>query len=265
MLPVNWRAIAQTVDLDELIKLHQPSYILFAVSLPCDADAAEIKKFLHCFEMLERTARKTAIPVLFLSSARVFDGRKRICNELDVPNATDAVAQAYMSCENLLSKKSRRHIILRSSWLYAASGDNFMRAVLDGCVTNDLLSFNSAGKGCPTALDDLARVLIAMLLQLGLTSQAWGLYHYVSSDPALGFQFVEAIVAQASQFNAAVNSKQLRFEHSAEPRSDFYFEPVVLSCEKILANFGIHQKPWRALIGASVKQYFELQGEDVDA
>jgi hypothetical protein len=62
-----------------------------------------------------------------------------------------------------------------------------------------------------------------------------------------------------------VNSKQLRFEHTSEPASDFYFEPVVLSCEKILADFGIHQKPWRALIGTSVKEYFALLGEDVDA
>ena len=48
-------------------------------------------------------------------------------------------------------------------------------------------------------MDDLVRVLIAMILQLDLDSEAWGIYHYASGDTAIGFQFVEAIVAQASQ------------------------------------------------------------------
>jgi dTDP-4-dehydrorhamnose reductase len=268
-VPVSWRSLASVVDLEELIELHKPAYILFSVQLlprqlelDNKAEQKEIKLFKQCFEQVERIARKFTVPVFFISSSMVFSGAKRIYKESDKPEPLHPVAHAYADCEKLLAKKTRKHIILRSSWLYAPKGNNFLTEVIERTMADELLSFNSAAKGCPTAVDDLARVIIAMLLQLELdVEDAWGIYHYNSSDAALGFQFVEAVVAQASQFDSRMSPEHLHFEHNAEQQGALYFEPIVLSCQKILADFGIHQKPWRSLISAAVKNYFAEQEE----
>ena len=99
-------------------------------------------------------------------------------------------------------------------------------------------------------------VLVAMMLQLELTQEAWGTYHYSCSDPVIGFQFIESIVAQASQFDARLVPSDIRFAHLADPCDAFYFEPVILKCDKIRSVFGIHQKTWRSYLSDTVKQYF---------
>lgn len=257
-VPVVWQSLQDTVDLDDLIDLHQPSYIVFSVQLPKDCDKKLLKQFRQCFEQVERISRKLSIPIFFISSAMIFETSRRQYSEEDKPKPQCDVAQIYFDCEQLLAKKARKHIILRTSWLYAAVGDNFLTEVIRHAVDGEVISFDSAAKGCPTSVDDLARVIIAMLLQLDLDAEdAWGTYHYCSSDPSIGFQFVEAIVAQASQFDSDISSKQLRFQHNDEQVSRLCYETVMLSCEKILADFGIHQKPWRALLGKVVRRYFE--------
>jgi dTDP-4-dehydrorhamnose reductase len=257
-VPVVWQSLQDTVDLEDLIDLHEPSYILFSVQLALDSDKKTLKQFRQCFEYVERTARKFSIPVIFISSAMVFEPSRRQYQESDQAAPQCQLAQTYLDCEKLLEKKAKKHIILRTSWLYSALGDNFVTCVIQHALEDEVISFNSAAKGCPTAVDDLARVIVAMLLQLELDAEdAWGIYHYCSSDPALGFQFVEAIVAQASQFDSEVCPKQLRFEHNEEQTSELCYETVMLSCEKILADFGIHQKPWRSQIAKVVKRFFE--------
>ena len=256
-VPVQWRSLVSgKVDLELLGQQHRPSYFVFAVNLRQDATAVEIKEYQRCFEWVERTARKYLIPVIFISSAQVFDDSKRVFHEADEPKAKTPVAGAYIDCEKLLSKKSRRHIILRSSWLYSAK-DDFVSHAIECAANGILISFNSEGKSCPTSLEDFSQVLLAILLQLELGAETWGIYHYVSSDTALGFQFLEAIVAQASQFDGDIDVGGLRFDHNNEDTPPFYFEPVILSCQRLLSDFGIHQRSWRQMLAVAVRRYFD--------
>ena len=261
-VPIAWRAIGSTVDLQRVIELQKPEYLLCAVRLAADSDKAEQKHYRNMVETLERAARKFALPLFFLSSASVFAGGKPGYVEGDVCEPVTDLGRLYLDMEHLLEKKLRRHLILRTSWVYSGRGENFLTSVIEYAADNELISINSAGKGCPTATVDLARVVLAMLLQVDIGINAWGVYHYASSDPALGFQFVEAIVAQASQYDERINAKQLLFEHNDGQAGPFYFEPVILKCQKIMEVFGIQQKPWRAMLPTVVKQYFGARIEE---
>ena len=119
-----------------------------------------------------------------------------------------------------------------------------------------IISVNSAGKGCPTASVDLARVLVAICLQVDLDIDVWGVYHYASSDASIGFQFIETLLSQAAQFDNKIDAKNVLFEHNDAEKALFFFEPVVLKCQKVLDTFGIHQKPWRSMIADRVKDYY---------
>lgn len=256
-IPVGMDVIGTMVDLSALVALHQPSYFISLAQLSPSADKLSQKRFRANIEQIERAARKEGIPFIFLSSAMVFDGKKLSYKETENLTPQHPVAKTYAELEKLISRKGRRHIILRTSWLFSERPDNFLTHIIDYASEHDTIPINSAGKSCPTAMDDIARVVVAMILQLELTNDAWGIYHYASGDSALGFQFSEAVVAQASKFEKTIAPNNLPFVHDDSYLSDFYFEPVVLKCEKIRAVFGIHQKSWRQSLGATVKSYCE--------
>ena len=255
-IPVGMDVIGTMVDLDALVEQHKPSYFISVAQLPVNADKLSQKRFRANIEFIERLARKEAIPFIFLSSAMVFDGKKLGYKETESLTPKHPVAKTYAELEKLISRKSKRHIILRTSWLFGAKPDNFLTRVADYASEHQTITINSAAKSCPTSMADISRVLVGMLLQLELTNEAWGIYHYVSSDTALGFQFLEAIVAQASQLDEDISPNNLPFIHDDTLDSEFYFEPIVLKCEKIRAVFGIHQKSWRQSIGTEVKNYY---------
>lgn len=256
-VPVAWDAIGESVDLNRLVEQQSPDFIICAVHLPINANKKIFKKFRSVVEQIERCSRKYSLPLIFISSGAVFDGSKLSYSEKDSYSSNNEYGKFYADLEAHIIKKVRRHVILRTTWLFSSYGENFLTSVISYASENALISVNSAGKGCPTAIQDLARVVIAILLQLDLGADNWGVYHYASSDAAIGFQFVEAIVMQASQYDESIDISQLNFEHNDVPAGAFYFEPVVLKCQKLLDTFGIHQRSWRSMLTSTVKEHFE--------
>jgi dTDP-4-dehydrorhamnose reductase len=255
-VPIAWDVIGQTVNLQKIIEQQQPDYLICAARLPIDACKNTYKQFKGMVEQVERCSRKYGLPLIFISTGAVFDGSRLPVNENDEYSPASEYGKFYAELETLIVRKLRKHIILRTTWLFSSAGDNFLTAVIESASSEATISLNSAAKGCPTAEQDVARVLVAILLQMDVGAENWGVYHYASSDTALGFQFMEAVVAQASQYDKNINPKQLSFEHNDSPSPVFYFEPVVLKCQKLLEAFGIHQRPWRSFLPAMVKAYY---------
>ena len=258
-VPVAWDAIGSLVDLNKLVSAQNADFLICAVSLPVDASIEDQKQLRMIVSTLCKCAKQNDVPFLFLSSGSVFSSGKLTYQEHDECEPVQGVGKLYLELENEIIKKVESHFILRSTWLYSGFDNDFLSAVVSSAADKTLIKVNSAGKSCPTAVSDLARVFLAVLLQLDLGAKSWGIYHYVSSDPALGFQFIEAIVAQASQFDESINAKELLFAHDDSVLNAFYFEPVVLSCNKLLDDFGIHQKPWRLMLPVAVKEYFNVE------
>lgn len=256
-VPVAWDVIGVAVDLQKLIQLQEPEFLICAVRLPYNASKVDRKKFQKVVELLERCSRKFAIPLIFLSTAAVFHANRIGVKEEQLSTAESEYGLFYAALEDFIIKKQRKHIILRTSWWFSSVGDNFLTAVINYAAEDLPISLNSAAKSSPTAEQDIARVVLAILLQLTEGAENWGVYHYSSADAALGFQFMEAIVAQAGQYDSQINAKQLKFEHNDEAGAIFYFEPVLLKCEKLLEHFGIHQRSWRSYLPAVIKSHYE--------
>lgn len=244
--------------LESHIEKSQAEVLVAALMPAIDAD---VHYLAHCHELLKslkNVAIQQQLPLLFISNTAVFDGERIAYQESDqVCPATD-LGRWYVEQEQFLADYTK-HMIIRTGWVYSDGEDNFLASVIEHAAQGDVISINSAGKSCPTSLDDLVRVILAILLQLDLNAENWGVFHYVASDSALGFQFMEAILAQASQYEAAIDPKQLRFEHNIDGAPAFYFAPVILKCNRLLEDFGIHQRPWRSLLHSVVKEYYRAK------
>jgi dTDP-4-dehydrorhamnose reductase len=203
--------------------------------------------------------QRTDTSYLFISSSRVFSGQlDRPYTEQDLPDNEEAVGQLLARAEQSVVEACVRHLILRLGPVFSNEGANLITQMLGPLREGDSLILDNNLRGCPVAADDGARVILALLDQLGTGLEAWGIYHYGSSDTATYYEFAEALLAAASQFS--------EFSSSAvqlEPESEG-LRPLkrTLNCSKIRDTFAIRQVPWRSAIGDLVKHYYEQQQED---
>ena len=106
----------------------------------------------------------------------VFDGkRKRPYTEFDVTNPINPYAYSKWYGERAIQHVNRKHYIVRTAWLFAHGGSNFIQAILNAVKAGKSLRVVTNEVANPTYTNDLA-VAIAKLI----TTQRYGIYHMVN-------------------------------------------------------------------------------------
>lgn len=189
--------------------------------------------------------------VLVLSSYRVFSGEKSgFYHEADAPDATDAIARPWQALEQWAAGFPL-HCIVRTDRLFGASGDNILTRFLERVTDAGEVHVTGHLRGCPTAETDIARVMVAMLQQLGCGASANGVYHYCSGDITQCNEFAEAVLTHVRQFQPIPEVKTIT--HDAEASGQ---RAPLLSCQRILDHFGIRQRAWHSSLPAVIREYF---------
>lgn len=204
-----------------------------------------------------KACQRSAMTYLYVSSSRVFSGRlDRPYTEDDQPDNETGAGALLASAEQLVCDSCERHLVLRLGPVFSFEGTNLITQMLGelGTEGGSLVMDNNL-RGCPVAADDGARVISALLDQLGTGVEASGIYHYCSSDSATYYEFAEALLASASQFSEfSADAVQLE----CQPEG---LAPLnrALDCSKIRNTFAIKQAPWRSAVPGIVKQYYAQQ------
>jgi len=194
-------------------------------------------------ENLARACATTGIPLIHVSTDYVFDGCKK-----DPYVETDPVAplgvygESKLAGEDAVRKVCPQHVILRTSWVFSAHGNNFVKTMLRLGVEREELGIVSDQCGCPTFAGELARGIYAVLDH----DDAWGTYHFCQPEPTTWHGFAEAIFDETKWQNMSLAINQV----NAITTSD-YPTPAkrpansVLNCTKFRDTFGITIMPWR--------------------
>jgi dTDP-4-dehydrorhamnose reductase len=199
-----------------------------------------------------KACQRSAIPYLYISSSRVFSGQlDRPYSEEDEPDSEETVGQLLAGAEKLVRESCERHLILRLGPVFSYEGTNLITQMLGPMLEGGSLVLDNNLRGCPVAAADGARVLSAVLDQLGTGMEPWGIFHYGSSDTATYYEFAEALLASASQFSE-FSSSAVQLEREPEGLAPLN---RMLECGKIRNTFAIKQVPWRNTIADIVKQY----------
>ena len=100
---------------------------------------------------IARAAAALSVPVVHLSTDYVFDGEKDGFYDEDDPAAPiNAYGRSKLAGEVAVRAANPRHLILRTSWVYSASGANFLRTMLRLAETRDEVRVVADQHGCPT-------------------------------------------------------------------------------------------------------------------
>lgn len=133
--------------------------------------------------------------LLHYSTDYVFDGSGSRPYRDDDPTAPLGVYGASkLAGEQAIGASGARHLILRTAWVYATHGQNFLRTMLRLGVQRDELSVVADQVGSPTPAWLIADVTAAILTQ-GIRNS--GVRHLVAAGQTTWHGFAEAIFAEA--------------------------------------------------------------------
>lgn len=123
-------------------------------------------------------ASRVGAPIIQISTDYVFDGMAERPYAEDAPtNPVGAYGRSKLKGEARVRGAATEHLIVRTSWVYSATGRNFVRTMLDLAKDRDVVRVVADQQGTPTAADDLAAGLLVAARQVFRTRAGWGTYH----------------------------------------------------------------------------------------
>lgn len=130
------------------------------------------------------------IPLLHISTNEVFPGKRQHggYDEWDTPDPINAYGRSKLAAEFHIRAVHPKHYIVRTAWLYAAEGRNFIHTMLKYGQEKGIVRVVTDEVGNPTYCDDLA----AAIHQL-IETQQYGTYHLVNEGACSRWEFAEEI------------------------------------------------------------------------
>jgi dTDP-4-dehydrorhamnose reductase len=151
-----------------------------------------------------RAAARRGLPLLHLSTDYVFDGSlDRPWREDDATGPIGAYGRSKLAGEQAVMRENPSATILRTSWVYAPFGANFVRTMLRLGETRDEISVVADQRGGPTCALDIADALIAIArkrLAEPNNPALSGVFHMSGCGEASWADFAEEIFATAEQY-----------------------------------------------------------------
>jgi len=185
--------------------------------------------------------------LLHFSTDYVFDGTGRIpWRETDAPNPLNVYGKTKLEGELAIASTGCRHLIFRTSWVYAAHGINFLRTMLRLACERHELNIVDDQIGSPTSAIEIARAVQRVLVRLEDPDSgppASGVYHMTCRGTTSWFGFACEIFVTAPRHYPRPKLLPIPSERYPTPAARPHNS--VLNCEKLERITGIRLAHWR--------------------
>ena len=158
--------------------------------------------------VLAQEAARLGAWLVHYSTDYVFDGSgERPWVETDAPAPLSVYGATKLKGEQLIGQSGCQHLILRTSWVYAARGGNFAKTMLRLAQERERLTVIDDQWGAPTSAELLADVTAHALRQLLKRPEDGGLYHCVAAGETTWHSYAKYVLEHARQAQAAIKIK----------------------------------------------------------
>jgi dTDP-4-dehydrorhamnose reductase len=192
-------------------------------------------------ENVARACARTGARLVAISTNEVFDGAQTMPYAEDArPNPLNAYAVSKLDGEILATARHHDTLIVRASWLYGDGYVNFNEKVLAAAAEGRALRFVTDEVATPTATDDLATAIGALLERRASP----GVYHLSNGGEGSRYDWAVAILRLAGKSDAsveAISTADLRAAGYTGPRKP----PYSVLANTRAAALGITLRPWR--------------------
>ena len=197
---------------------------------------------------------RAGVPLVHVSTDYVFDGAARApYREYDPPSPVNLYGASKLAGEALVRAATRRHVILRTAWMFSPHGKNFLRTVLRLAQSGRPLRIVADQLGCPTPASAVAEAITLMAGRIIAGDGAWGVFHLAGAPPTSWHGFAETIISRA--IPGPLAPPVIPIGTADYPTPARRPAQSTLACGRILAAYGIAQPDWRAAIGTVLSEF----------
>lgn len=150
--------------------------------------------------VLASEAKKLGAWLVHYSTDYVFDGSgSQPWQESDVPAPLSVYGSSKLEGEQRIQAANARHLIFRTSWVYAARGGNFAKTMLRLAQEREQLTVINDQFGAPTGAELLADVTALALRSALLAPSLAGIYHLAAAGETTWHGYAQTVLAHAQQ------------------------------------------------------------------
>jgi dTDP-4-dehydrorhamnose reductase len=214
---------------------------------------------------LANVAKEVGAWLVHYSTDYVFDGSgTKPWAETDSPAPLSVYGRTKLEGEQLIQTSGCKHLIFRTSWVYAARGGNFAKTMLKLAQERDVLKVINDQTGAPTGAELLADVT-AHALRWAVAQSATGrdlsgLYHLAAGGQTTWFDYANHVLGLAKQAQPAI--KLVVTSVAPVPTSAFQTaakRPLNsrLDTNKIQSIFGVTLPHWTIGVNRMITEHLE--------
>jgi len=195
--------LGNVAGLADTVRALRPDVIVNAAAYTAVDQAEAEPERAHLFNatavgLLANEAARLGAWLIHYSTDYVFDGSgSRAWQESDNPAPLSVYGHSKLAGEQLIQSSGCRHVIFRTSWVYAARGGNFAKTMLRLGQEREELTVVDDQWGAPTGADLLADVSAHALRHVLQRTEDGGIYHCAAAGETTWFAYAQYVIAQA--------------------------------------------------------------------
>ena len=195
----------------------------------------------HAVKAMAETCAEIGIPLVHISTDYVFEGSGRDAFATsDRPSPQNVYGRTKLLGENFVKSSGCVFAIVRTSWVFSAHGNNFVKTMLRLADSRAELSVVNDQVGGPTSARAIADACLEIAKQLRASPSKSGVYHFTGAPNVSWAEFAQYIFKMAG---LNVNVTGIPTEEYPTPAA----RPLNsrLDCSDTYRVFGVSQPDWR--------------------
>ncbi len=194
--------------------------------------------------VLGYAAANSGTPLVHISTDYVFPGDgDQPWHPRDETAPLGVYGVSKLLGEDGIRESGARHAILRTSWVFSAHGNNFVKTMLRLGAERDRLTIVTDQIGGPTPAADIADACLTIAAALA-DGHEGGTYHFSGAPDVSWADFAREIFQQSGLTPEIVDIPSSEFPTKAERPLNSR-----LDCSTLTRDFGIERPDWRAGLG----------------
>jgi len=210
-------------------------------------------------------ASSLAVPIVQISTDYVFNGSGNApYTETDAPDPLSAYGRTKLAGERLVAQYPN-HAVLRTSWVYSATGTNFVRTMLRLASVRSEVRVVDDQYGCPTSARDLASGVLTVCNNLVThpdDAVYRGLFHLVGAGDGAWADVAEATFEYSARCGGA-SARVVRIPSSDYPTRAVRPSNSRLDTTRIAEVHAASLRPWREALAECVEDIVAKRGHSV--
>lgn len=258
--------------LEEKIKHIAPSIIINAAAYTAvdKAESDEQAAFIineKLPRMLAKICNDNDALLVHYSSDYVYPGNGEIpWTETDNTAPLSVYGKSKLAGDKAIISHCSKYLIFRTSWVYAARGNNFMKTMIKLAQSRESLNVVNDQFGAPTPARLIAQVtalaVAKMLEDADSAKMLSGIYHLAPSGYTSWHGFADEIFSRSKKCGVSLQLKESQFKGiptEAYPTPAQRPKNSRMNLDKIEKTFGLTMPTWQSQLALTLEEYLQHQ------